>query len=413
MEEKFESFENEKKNSYDISIEQIEKDFKKVKRWGYILPVLTMVFGIVIGAVSMNLYNQYKFFQNVEDLYSKVGTMKYVLDNEYLYDYDPEKIADGAALGMTLALEEPYTIYYPKEQFAEFYDAGNGDFVGIGVVVINNTENGTIEVESVVKGGPAEKAGVLPGDRLFSVEGVEYTSVTFAEAVTAVRGEAGTEVNLTVLRNNEPIDMKIMREKIHTDSVESKIAEGDIGYIKISEFNASDGENPDTHHEFITHYEKLREQGAKKLIIDLRDNGGGELGAVSGIVDMLVPKGNIMYTEDKHGNREYIKSDDKETDMEMVVLVNGNSASASELMTGALKDYKKATVVGTKTYGKGVMQRSYPFTDGSGVVVTIAKYYTPGGTCVQDEGITPDVIVEMDENSQEDLQMAKALELLR
>ena len=413
MENNFEEFKNEEKDIENTEIELMEKNVLKVKRWGYIMPVITAVLGVVIGALCMNLYNQKEFLEGVEDLYSKVGTMKYILDNEYLYDYDPEKIADGAALGMTLALEEPYSIYYPKEQFAEFYDAGNGDFVGIGVVVVNNIENGTIEVESVVKGGPAEKAGVMPGDRLFSVEGVEYIATTFAEAVAAVRGEEGTEVNITVLRNNEPIDMKIMREKIHTDSVESKIAEGDIGYIKISEFNSTDGENPDTYQEFKTHYEKLREQGAKKLIIDLRDNGGGELVAVSGIVDMLVPKGNIMYTEDKHGYREYIKSDAEETDMEMVVIVNGNSASASELMTGALKDYKKATVVGTKTYGKGVMQRSYPFTDGSGVVVTIAKYYTPGGTCVQDEGITPDIVVEMDENSREDLQMAKALEILR
>lgn len=413
MEEKFDSFENEEHTNLEITGEIEKKGSEKQRKWGFILPIITAVFGVIIGAVCMNIYNYNSFYKSVSDLYSKVGTMKYVLDNEYLYDYDSEKLADGAALGMTLALEEPYTVYYPKEQFEQFSAAGNGDFVGVGIVVINNTENGTIEVESVVKGGPAEKAGVLPGDRLYAVEGVEYTSVNFAEAVAAVRGEAGTEVNITVLRNNESIDMTIMREKIHTESVESRMEEGDIGYIKISEFNSSDGENPDTYEEFKTHYDKLREKGAKKLIIDLRDNGGGELGAVSGIIDMLVPEGNIMYTEDKQGKREYIKSDANETDMEMVVLVNGNSASASELMTGALKDYKKATIVGTKTFGKGVMQRIYPFTDGSGIVVTVAKYYTPAGTCVQDEGIIPDVVIEMNKDSQEDTQMAKALEILR
>ena len=184
--------------------------------------------------------------------------------------------------------------------------------------------------------------------------------------------------------------------------------ENNIGYLKISGFKTSDGENPDTFEEFKTHFEDLTQKGMKKLIIDLRDNGGGDLKIVTKITDMLIPKGVLMYTEYKNGKKNYMYSDENEVNIPMVVLTNGYSASASELMTGALKDYKKATVVGQKTYGKGVMQQVYPFSDGSGMVVTVAKYYTPEGTCVQDTGITPDIEVEGN-----DEQLKKAIEVLK
>lgn len=399
----------------NFDIEEVKPVKKRRLKW--LAPTIAAVLGLTFGAGGMKIYDHIQYLRRTEDLYSKIATVQYILDNEYLYEYDESVIADYAALGMVMGLDDPYTMYYSAEEFSDFNDSGNGDFVGIGIIVTANYEENVIKIESVVKGGPSEAAGIKAGDILFAVNGTEYSAMEYAEAIAMVRGvdeeggSVGKSVNITVLRNGEQISFDIVRKKVHTESVESKLLDNETGYIKISEFNTSDGVNADTYEEFKNHYDGLRAQGAKKLVIDLRDNGGGDLDIVVNIIDMLVPKGNIMYSEDKHGRRDYIKSDSEETDMPMAVLVNGQSASASELMTGALKDYGKATIVGTKTYGKGVMQRVYPFTDGSAMVVTVAKYYTPNGTCVQDEGITPDVVVEQGD-VEEDLQLNKAIEIL-
>lgn len=399
----------------NFDIEEVKPVKKKKLKW--LAPTIAAVLGLTIGAGGMKIYDHIQYLRRTEDLYAKVATVQYILDNEYLYEYDESVLADYAALGMVIGLDDPYTMYYSAEEFSDYSDSGNGDFVGIGIIVTANYEQNVIQIESVIKGGPSEKAGIKAGDILFAVDGTEYSAMEYAEAIAKVRGmdeeggSVGKSVNITVLRGGEKISFDIIREKVHTESVESKLLNDGIGYIKISEFNSSDGVNPDTYEEFKSHYNSLREQGAKKLVIDLRDNGGGDLDVVVNIIDMLVPKGNIMYSEDKHGRRDYIKSDSEETDLPIAVVVNGQSASASELMTGALKDYQKATVVGTKTYGKGVMQRVYPFTDGSAMVVTVAKYYTPNGTCVQDEGITPDIVIEPGEG-EEDLQLNKAIEIL-
>lgn len=388
------------------------KNSKKAFGFNLIKSIILIFAGFAVGACTMKLYDHIKYLRLTKNIYQKVATVQYVLDNEYLYEYDADKLADYAALGMVMSLNEPYTMYYPAEDFAKYSDSGNGDFVGVGIIVTADYEKNTINIESVVNGSPAEKAGICGGDILCGVNGKEYSAAEYAEAVSMICGDnsdnsVGENVKLTILRNGEKMDFDIIREKVHTDSVESKLLNAETGYIKISEFNGSDGTNKTTYEEFRESYNEIRANGAKKLIIDLRDNGGGDLDVVVDIIDMLVPKGTIMYSEDKNGNRSYRKSDAEETDMPMVVLVNGQSASASELMTGALRDYGKATIVGTKTYGKGVMQGVYPFTDGSAMVVTIAKYYTPNGTCVQDEGITPDIIIE-----EEDVQLNKAIEIL-
>lgn len=410
-----ENFENNEELKYwqerKAFFERLEK---RTKIKGIIIDCLFVITGIVIGATLMGVYNRFSSYSRAEDLINKVSTVEYVLDNEYLYDYDKEKLADYAAFGMVGAIDDPYTIYYPKDDFSAFNNDANGDFVGIGIVVVQNTENNTIEIESVTKGGPADKAGIKAGDILTKVDGEAFSAGEFSEAVLKVRGmqyedgSVGKEVKITVKREGKEKEFTVLREKIHTDSVESEILEKDIGYIKISGFKTSDGENPDTFQEFKNHFENLKEKGAKKLIIDLRDNGGGDLKIVTKITDMLIPEGVLMYTEYRNGKRNYIYSDKNEVNLPMTVLTNEYSASASELLTGALKDYKKATVIGTKTYGKGVMQQVYPFSDGSGMVVTVAKYYTPKGTCVQDTGIIPDVVVE-DQNKQ----IEKAIEVLR
>ncbi len=418
------TFNNELQREISQDADALKKKKKRSK--APLVGVICAVIGILAGAYGMWVYNYYDSYRRAKGLHDKVAVVQYVLDKEYLYEYDEEELGDYAALGMTLGLAEPYTTYYPKEEFSAFMDDGNGDFVGVGIVVIVNSKENTIEIESVVNGGPAEKAGVLPGDIIKAVDGESFTAMEFSQAVSKVRGtdieggSAGHKLTLTVIRDGKDMDFEIVREKIHTDSVESEIIENDIGYLKITGFNTSDGEHPDTFEEFKTHFERLTENGAKKLIIDVRDNGGGNLDTVASIIDMIVPEGAIMYAEDKKGKRDYLYSDKDEVSMPMVVLVNGNSASASELLTGALKDYEKATVVGTKTYGKGVMQAVFPFTDGSGMVVTIAKYYTPKGNCVHGEGITPDVEIELTSDKtlanltyEEDNQLQKAVEIIK
>ncbi len=399
----------------ELQYEEVFRDLeKKARRKKKAKQILLFFSGFVIGMAFLGIYNYYASYFRANDLHQKVLTAEFVLKNEYLYDYDEEKMADYAVLGMTAGLNDPYTIYYPKDSFSAFNDDSNGDFVGIGIEVVLNRENNTIDIENVTKGGSADTAGIKAGDVLFKVDGEEFSGTEFYEAVSKVRGmqyeggSVGKEVKITVKRNGEEKEFSVIREKIHTKSVEAEIMNKDIAYMKISGFKTSDGESPDTFEEFKENLEALKEKGAKKLIIDLRDNGGGDLRIVTKITDMIIPKGVLMYTEYKNGDKNYIYSDENEINMPIVVLTNGYSASASELLTGALKDYKKATVIGTKTYGKGVMQQVFPFSDGSGMVVTVAKYYTPSGVCVQDTGITPDIEIENEEE-----QLKKAIEILK
>jgi len=269
---------------------------------------------------------------------------------------------------------------------------------------------------------PAEKAGIRAGDILRAVDGEEFYSSQILDASQKLKnGEIGSEVIVTIEREGKgTFDLTVIREKIIKETVTSKLINEDVGYIRISEFDYNkERENNNTADEFKEHFNALKTAGMEKMIIDLRNNPGGELSVVCDIADMLVPKGIITYTEDKRGRRETYKSDKNECDMPIVLLVNGGSASASEVLTGALRDYGKATVVGTKTYGKGIVQTVIPFSDGSGMSVTIAKYYTPNGECIHEVGIEPDIVVEMDTDKtisdleyNEDIQLQKAVELL-
>ena len=363
-------------------------------------------------------------------LYSKLSGIQSVLDDAFLYDVDEEKAADYAALGLSASLNDPYTVYYNKQQFSDYMDAGSGDFVGIGITVMFDKDNNEIKVISVMDNSPGFEAGILPNDVITAVDGEKYSGTQMNDAVSKIRGidsggdVEGTSVNVTVRRGNDEKQLTIVRKRIHQDTVKSEMLDNKIGYIRISSFNRSaNADELSTSDEFLKSLNELLGKGMEKLIIDVRDNGGGDVEVVSKIVDRLVPSGLIMYTVDKKGRRDEVKSDSTELDMPMVVLVNENSASASELMTGALRDHKKATVVGVKTFGKGVMQRIYPFSDGSGMSVTVARYFTPAGICVQDEGITPDVISELPNDKKEtpaasldkseDTQLQKAIEILK
>lgn len=356
--------------------------------------------------------------QNVDDM----------LDKFYLYDYNSNKdeMRENAIKAYVEGLNEPYTHYYTSEEFSSYMNNIQDGYVGIGIVVGVN-ENNLIEVISPVEDSPAYEAGVASGDILKSVDGVEYTGDKMTDAINVIKGgKEGTTVDLMLIRNNEEIKITVERRDISSDSVKVKMLEDNIGYMRISGFNmeSTNGEHS-TYSEFKDKLSELKSNGMQKLIIDLRDNPGGVLTEVCEIADDLLPEGVITYIEDKNGKRKYYNSDaNSEVEgIPIVVLINEGSASASEVLTGALKDYGRAVIVGNKSYGKGIVQNIYPFTDGSGISLTSAKYYTPNGICIHEKGIEPDVQVDLDEEYkdlyasmlefEQDAQLQKALEIIR
>ncbi len=356
----------------------------------------------------------------------KITAINHLIQENGLYDVDEEVLADYAAAGLTLAVEDEYTNYYSKEQFEHFMEnLTNGSYV-IGIVVSADEEN-RIAVQSVLEDSSAQKAGVKSGDIILEVNSVPYSGEQLDEAVSIMRGDdieeiTGTELNLTIERDGEKRNIKIIREILKYNSVKSNMIDNEIGYIRISAFNSSAEEkgSKDTYDEFFEELTVLKDSGMEKLIIDLRNNPGGSLDVVKKIADELLPEGIITYTQDKYDKRAEYKSDSKELDMPMAVLVNGNSASASEVLTGALKDYKKATVVGTTTFGKGIVQTVIPLADGSGISLTTSKYFTPNGVCIHQVGIEPDIYVEpssdfdlYESSKEEDIQLNSAINFLK
>ena len=358
-----------------------------------------------------------------ENFRRKLTLIDNALAENYIYDIDKKAMTESAIKGYVKGLDEVYTNYYSPEEFEQYTEALEDTYVGIGVV-ISATEENFIEVISAFEDSSAYEAGIKPGDILYKIEDKEYYGEEMDEAVAVIKGgKEGTKVKLTLIRDGKEIEMEVERRVVSMQSVKSEMMDGNIGYLRISSFN-TEGESSEenTYTEYKENIEELKNAGAKKLIIDLRDNPGGALDIVVNIADDILPEGLITYVEYKDGTREEYKSDANALDMPIAVLINGNSASASEVLTGALKDYKKATVIGTTSYGKGVVQSVMPFPDGSGMSMTIAKYYSPNGVCIQDKGIEPDIEVKLDEKYDyyyaseltydEDLQLQKAVEVL-
>lgn len=359
--------------------------------------------------------------QNIEN---KLNTINYFLNNAYLYDYDKDKATEQAVKGYVEGLNEPYTHYFTKDEFSEYMTALSDAYMGIGVV-ISVSENNEIMVVSTFEDSPAYKAGILPGDIIKEIDDTPYTGTQMNEAVTYIKsGVEGTAVKLKLLRNGEESEVSVIRSSIVTKSVSGEMLGDNIGLIRISGFNiAGDGSEEDTYTEFRDEVALLRDKGMKKLIIDLRDNPGGEVTVVCNIADMLLGEGIITYIEYKDGTRDTYSSDAESLNIPLTILVNGNSASASEVLTGALKDYKAATVIGEKTFGKGIVQNVFPFADGSGISMTVANYFTPNGVCIHGIGIEPDIEVKMPEEyslyyastipHEKDPQLRKAIEVLK
>ena len=375
---------------------------------------------IVYRYVSNSLDGEYFVIKNSEEQSNVAAIIdEYVsiLEKKYLGELDETTLIDGAGTGLIQSLNDPYSEYVSKEEMDSYATTILGNYYGIGIYMVGNVENGLIEVLSPIKGSPAEEVGILPGDFIISVEGVKYTSNQMTEASDAIKGKEGSYVTIEILRGEETLSFEVERREVKLNHVEGKKLENNIGYIQFSTFDSEFAT------EFTNVFNELKTEGIQSLIIDLRNNGGGLVSEALGILECILDKGSTMLiTVDKNNNEEIEKSKSEPIiNMPIVVLVNENSASATEILAGALQDYGKAKIVGTKTYGKGVIQQLITLSSGNGLKLTIQEYYTPNKNKINEIGITPDEIVELPDtvtnilsvSEDEDTQLQKAIELLK
>ena len=338
---------------------------------------------------------------------SKMQMIQSIIDQVFLYDEDATEVEDYIYRGMMAGLNDPYSVYYNANDYKALQDSTNGSYSGIGAMISQNKNTGLCTIVKVFEGSPALEAGMKPGDIVYKVGDTLVAGESLDVLVSNyIKGKEGTQLQITVYRadSDNYVDMTLTRRKIEVPTVESRMLADNVGYVTVSEFDAI------TVEQFEKAIDELEKQGMEQLVIDLRSNPGGILDSAVAMVDYILPddmknfeKGNgktlIVYTADKNGDGDtYTASDGHEVDMPIAILVNENSASASEVFTGALKDYKKAVVVGTTSYGKGIVQNLIPLGDGSAIKITTAHYYTPSGFDLHGKGIAPDVEVELDEN---------------
>ena len=346
---------------------------------------------------------------------AKIRQIEEMLDTYYVEDYDKELAEELMYTGLVAGVGDPYTYYLSADSLAEQVEKNSGHFVGIGVEIYAG-DDGYIVVSSVTPGGPAEAAGILAEDKITEVDGESITGKTAADVSALVKGEEGTDVTLTIFREStgEVLEKTVTRQDIQVQTVSWRMMDDNIGYISITNFREN------TYNQFKEALDTLEAEGMEKLVLDLRNNTGGLIKSAHEIGEELLPEGIMVYTMDKEGNREDTLCDDVYNDVPMVVLVNGNSASAAEILAGAIQDTGRGELIGTTTFGKGLVQRLFTLPDGSGLNVTIQKYYTPNGTSIHGVGITPDYEVELPEEyaqqtnipAEADTQLQKAVEVL-
>lgn len=351
-----------------------------------------------------------------EAVLKKVKKLESLIDTYYIDEVTENELKDGLYKGLLEGLDDPYSCYYTREEYAQLMQSSSGVYTGIGATVSQNVKTGTITIVKPFVGGPAYEAGLLPGDILYKVDGEEVAGKDVSEVVSYMKGEAGTDVMLDVYRDSNIVSVTVTRAEVEVPTVEYKMMEDQIGYLYIMEFDEI------TAPQFRQAIDDLTKQGMKGLVIDIRDNGGGLLDAVVDMLDRMLPEGLIVYTEDKYGKREEKNSTAEESfDLPLAVIINGYSASASEIFAGALQDYGIATIVGTQSFGKGIVQSVIPLYDKTAVKLTVSKYYTPKGRNIHGTGITPDVSVDLSEETrkkllipiEEDTQLLKAIEVVK
>ena len=352
-----------------------------------------------------------------QDIETELSKYRSIIDKYYLGEVNDEDLLEGAIRGYIDGLGDPYTEYISKEEMQEYMEDTLGNYVGIGIYMIKDEKTNRVKVLSPIKNSPAETAGIQPGDLIIAVNGKEYTGDEMTQMSNDIKGEEGTEVTLTILRNNESLEIKVKREKIKVNPVESKVLENNIGYIAFTSFDETTAED------FKSKFEELQKQNIKSLIIDLRNNGGGLVDQAVDIAGYVLDKDSVvLYEVDKNGNEVVEKTTTAPIiDMPIIILTNENTASASEILAGALKDFGKAKTVGIKTYGKGVIQEILSVKDGSGIKITTSEYQTPNRNKINKIGIEPDEKVELPDDvtsvlnvpEDKDTQLQKAIEMLK
>lgn len=386
--------------------------------------LLSFFIGATFGKTSSHIYNKDNDVvttslneqPDMERLKPISDVMK-LIESKYVKDVETKKLIEGAIRGMVASLEDPYSVFMDESEFQDFITALNGAFGGVGMVLSADENTGEILVVSPIEGTPAYNAGILPRDIVVKVNDVDLAGKSLDEAVRLLRGEKGTKVTVYIKRENsqELLQFQLTRDDIRVTTVNHEVIDNDIGYIKITSFDAK------TYDEFKSALDSLENQGVKGLILDLRNNPGGSLYESVLIADEMLGKGLIVYTEDKNNNRlEEYYSDENKISVPLVVLINENSASASEIVAGAIQDHKAGVLVGTKTFGKGSVQEIQPFENKTGMKLTIAKYYIPSGRSIDGIGVKPDVEVKLDEETsifdvpkERDYQLLKAIEVLK
>lgn len=395
---------------------------KRFKVYKIIMLVVLVAF-ITFLLTSIGMYQHFAnedkitIISDKDEISTALNKYKALIDKNFLGEVDEEKLKEGAIKGYIEALDDPYTEYISKEDMKDYLEDATGNFVGIGIYMVKNTEADKIMVLSPIKGGPAEKAGILPGDLIISVNGEQYTANDMTVASSKIKGETGSKVEIEILRGTETKKFELIREQIKVNPVEGKVIEGNIGYIEFSSFD--DG----TAEDFKAKFQELEKQGIKSLIIDLRNNGGGIVDEALKIADYVLEKDDvILYEVDKNNKEEIEKSKNEPIiKMSIIILTNENTASSSEILAGALKDHGKAKTVGTTTFGKGVIQKLMQLTDGSGLKITAEEYLTPNRTKINKIGIEPDEKVELPKtvtnvlsvNEADDTQLQKAIEMAK
>ncbi|MBS5788346.1 MAG: S41 family peptidase [Clostridioides difficile] len=337
--------------------------------------------------IGRDTYEQYK-------KYNKLLALESVIKEDYYKKPNDESLVDGAIKGLFAGTEDRYSTYYTKEEMNRLMEENEGSYVGVGMY-IGSSEEGELTVIPM-DGSPAQKGGIKEGDILVKVSGKLVSAKNSDEAVSLIKGKEGTTVNLVVKRDGKEKEFKIKREEIVDHTIEGKVVDDNLGYIKIKQFINT------TYDDFDKELNKLKKKNIKGLVIDLRSNPGGNLEIVGEVADALIGEGTIVYTKDNKGNTEYIKSDKRKLGLPIVVLTNGESASASEILTAAIIDNKAGISVGTKTFGKGLVQSVKGLKDGTGYKLTTAQYFTPNGDYINEKGIKP-TIEEKDESKQLDV----------
>lgn len=361
--------------------------------------ILTLVFvgGVFLVLIMTN-------FQDLGNLYAVVNHMR----ADGLQNVQTKSMVDGAIKGIASSINDPYTVYLEPKNYTDLNEKIKGSFGGVGIVV--ESKDNMVVVLAVIKGTPAEKANIKSGDVIAKIDDKDTTGMSLDEAANLIRGQEGTKVKLTLVRKSmkNVQEYVLQRKIIEVPTVDGDLIEGTkIGLIHISQFNSKTGQ------ELRQTLDSLKKKGMQAIILDLRDNPGGELIAATEVAEMFIPKGPIVFIDYRVGTDEEYTATGNNIKLPMVVLVNGGSASASEIVAGAIKDTKSATLIGTKTFGKGIVQTIFELNGGAGLKLTTARYLTPNKNDINKKGIMPDIVIQQPDNTDKDVQMEKALEIIK